>query len=205
VSIPATTWAFQQTDLPPTRRFVLVALADMLKMGQADCWPSIATLADRTGLSERSVRYALRDLEADHYVHVAPARRGRTPTYRLPWMMFGAGQRAGQVAKWERLYGGSSCPPPSDGDPETTEIDPETEVIHRKGGSSCPPPDGLTEPNPNEGGSSCPSGGQLLPLRGAALAPESLKNRNGIGRGSHELENARPEGMLQKVARSWTV
>lgn len=48
--------------LPAVPKFVLVSLADQAN-DQAVCWPSIQTLADRTGYSVRAVQNALRWLE----------------------------------------------------------------------------------------------------------------------------------------------
>lgn len=45
-----------------TMRFVLIALADNAN-DDGECWPSVATVARKTGLCERAVRQALRQLE----------------------------------------------------------------------------------------------------------------------------------------------
>ena len=47
------------------------------------CWPSVPTLAQRTGLSERHVRTSLRNLEAFDYV-VTERRAGQSSMYRIP-------------------------------------------------------------------------------------------------------------------------
>jgi hypothetical protein len=59
IHIMAQVW---QTDLPPTERLVLLALADCANH-EGECWPSIATLVRKTGASERTVQRALRVIE----------------------------------------------------------------------------------------------------------------------------------------------
>lgn len=54
-------WAWNQ-PLAPTQKLVLVALAWHSDDG-GTCWPSQARLARLSGLSERSVRRAAKDLE----------------------------------------------------------------------------------------------------------------------------------------------
>ena len=50
-----------------TQRFVLIALADNAN-DDGECWPSVATVSRKTGLCERSVRQALRQLEVDGWL-----------------------------------------------------------------------------------------------------------------------------------------
>jgi hypothetical protein len=78
-------WAMGVTGLSPAHKLLLVALAHCCngKAGAATCWPSQAKLCELTGLSERAVRYGLRELEARHLIATKPGR-GRTSTrYRL--------------------------------------------------------------------------------------------------------------------------
>lgn len=53
-----------------TLRFVLIALADNAN-DDGECWPSVATIGRKTGLCERAVRTALRQLEADGWLQTA--------------------------------------------------------------------------------------------------------------------------------------
>lgn len=55
MSNEALTWAFRQTEVKPGPRFVLVVLADMADERHS-CFPSVATIASRTGYSERAVK-----------------------------------------------------------------------------------------------------------------------------------------------------
>lgn len=47
------------------------------------CWPSVATLAQRTGLCERHVRTSLRNLERSAYL-LTEKRPGQSSMYRIP-------------------------------------------------------------------------------------------------------------------------
>ena len=67
--------------LPPARRAVLVALADMANHAGA-CWPSVATIARRACLSVRSVFAHLKALEGVG-VLMRRARIGRSSLYTL--------------------------------------------------------------------------------------------------------------------------
>ena len=46
-------------------RLVAIAIADRVNSDTQDCFPSVADIARRTGLNERSVQRHLRHLEAD--------------------------------------------------------------------------------------------------------------------------------------------
>jgi DNA-binding transcriptional ArsR family regulator len=67
-------WAFRQ-NLPATRKFVLVALADRCNKDTLRCDPSIRRLAEDTGLDERTVSRALVALEEDGYIKKIPRQR----------------------------------------------------------------------------------------------------------------------------------
>lgn len=61
--------AFNAIDLAPTPRFVLLALADHADAA-GRCYPSIARLAQRTGLSPRSIQASIKKLRAKGYIDV---------------------------------------------------------------------------------------------------------------------------------------
>lgn len=60
MAIPAIAWAFEQPCESPSQRFVLVALAYNAAGPDSEepgvCWPSIALIAKRVGMSERQVK-----------------------------------------------------------------------------------------------------------------------------------------------------
>ena len=66
----------------PTAHHVLLTLGSFVSDGQSDAWPSVATLASMTGLSERAVRTALRALEGANLVTTEYVS-GRASRYRL--------------------------------------------------------------------------------------------------------------------------
>ena len=57
-------------------RLVAIALADRVN-GDGNCWPSLADVARRTGMSERQVRRHIRQLEADGALTNLGQRPGR--------------------------------------------------------------------------------------------------------------------------------
>lgn len=76
VSLMARVW---HTDLEPMRRFVLLCLADAAN-DEGMCWPSVSAIVGKTGLSERFVRGAIRDLEARGYLKIE-RRSGRSTVF----------------------------------------------------------------------------------------------------------------------------
>ncbi|WP_419616153.1 helix-turn-helix domain-containing protein, partial [Thiolapillus sp.] len=63
MSILARDWAYSQALAAPAKP-VLVALAEHVSGEGRACWPSVSRLARMTGYAERTVRRALRALEA---------------------------------------------------------------------------------------------------------------------------------------------
>jgi DNA-binding transcriptional MocR family regulator len=70
-----------QTGLPTTDKIVLLALADCANEA-CECWPSIAHLAKKCSLSERSVYQAIAKFIATGWV-TKRTRPGRRGDYRL--------------------------------------------------------------------------------------------------------------------------
>ena len=70
------------TNLKPTSRLVLLALADHVnsKRPQMGCWPSVDRLCLRTGLAERTVQTALKHLEANGHIS-RKYRKNKTTVY----------------------------------------------------------------------------------------------------------------------------
>ena len=52
-----------ETNLPPGEKLVLLALADQAGDDGRQCWPSVETIAHKSGQGERTVRRALASLE----------------------------------------------------------------------------------------------------------------------------------------------
>ena len=62
MSVHAQAWAYDQKTGSPTRKAVLLALADRVNRETRRCDPLVETVAEQTELSERTVRRALDDL-----------------------------------------------------------------------------------------------------------------------------------------------
>lgn len=87
-------WAYEQRVGSPTRKAVLVALANAANHHSGLCFPSISRLAHETELSERAVRKALADL-CDQGLIVRERTRNLDGTfgryhYRFPQVERGA-------------------------------------------------------------------------------------------------------------------
>ncbi|MFD2473535.1 helix-turn-helix domain-containing protein [Amycolatopsis silviterrae] len=80
MSIEAINWALKHAQIPTDRRdssslaVVLIGLANHADPEGRNAFPSLATLAEYTRLSERSVRYALRHLERLELIRSADPR-----------------------------------------------------------------------------------------------------------------------------------
>jgi hypothetical protein len=71
-----------EIDLPPGEKLVLLALADQANDEGRQCWPSVATIARKSGQGERTVRRALDHLEkADHLTR--DHRDGNSTQYHI--------------------------------------------------------------------------------------------------------------------------
>jgi Helix-turn-helix domain len=70
----------QESPLGPWARLTAAALAEYASKGR--CWPSEPTLANCTGLSERTIRDAIAELERLGFLAIA-RRAGITNTYEL--------------------------------------------------------------------------------------------------------------------------
>ena len=78
MSITLVTLAFKLA-LPSTQKFVLVALCDSAN-DQGECYPSVATLAEKCSLGERTVQESVTALEALGHVR-REFRKGRSTIY----------------------------------------------------------------------------------------------------------------------------
>lgn len=126
MSAAASRWAWAVRGVTPTQKLVLVCLADHAGKDGGNCFPSIGRIVDECCLSERTVRYALRQLEDAGHI-VSSMRAGKSTTYSLP------------------VEGGQEMPPARDA--------PRQEMPRRgatgagEGGNRCP--HNHKEPSPN--------------------------------------------------------
>jgi len=88
MSVQATTWVWNHSKATEGALLVLLALADHAHPDGTHAYPSVASLARMTRLSERAVQYALRELQQLGEIEVTRAGggRGRTTEYRLSGM-----------------------------------------------------------------------------------------------------------------------
>jgi len=98
-------WVLRHSEETLGKRLVLLVLADHAHDDGTEAWPSLATIASETRLSERQVRYALRGLEASGAI--IETGRSRTGTHIYT------------VATGANIAGGS--PPPE----QVSQIAPE--------------------------------------------------------------------------------
>lgn len=88
------TWAFKQ-NLNPTQKIVLLALADYAD-DEARCWPAMRTLAEKSSLSERAVRNAIRSLEEVGYLTTETrVRPNGSQTSNVYWLNVPGGAARG--------------------------------------------------------------------------------------------------------------
>ncbi len=156
MSIEGIKAAFASPVASPTQKAVMVVLGNYANQDH-ECWPSIATIMGCTAFSERTVRSALRSLEASGLI----VRRDRTnargqTTSSSYFLAFVAQAEAGTVVPMARPRGAA------------------------KGGAAhAPSPqEGAGDaPAPAPGGAAAAGGrGQELPGEGAGAAPNPLLN-----------------------------
>src|ERR1022692_2851826 len=92
-----------QLDLPCTDKIVLLALADHAN-DTGICWPSITTIAKKTSLAERSVRYSLRRLEKAGHLSTQN-RYGRSHLFSVTPV---------SMNPLHKMHPGTTCPSASD-------------------------------------------------------------------------------------------
>jgi hypothetical protein len=180
-----------EANLPTTAKFVLVALADHAN-AEGLCWPSIARLCSRTGLSERAVRNALNLLEVRGELH----RRRRGPRSSIYQLTPGsdAAARGRLVA---RTYP-NPAPPAGHDDVGGRGITVQSGISHRPdrhGAVDCPaPPAGNT-------GTSCPLNlYESSPETKRTVIPDEVESRLGAGASL----SVRPEACIEpKGFQAW--
>lgn len=99
------TWVFEHSQSQGSARLVLLAIADRADEDGHDAWPSLAWLASKAKVSERTVRRALRELEAMGELRTGRQRGGST--YTRPDRRPNAYQI---VMKAREDNGGTDCP-----------------------------------------------------------------------------------------------
>jgi hypothetical protein len=175
-------WPLQ---MAPTPKAVLISLADQAN-DQGYCWPSIATLAERTCLCERTVRNAVRALEAMGLLRTdVGAMKSNRYVLRVREYLAGlerqraadqAAQAAAQAAAESTARGTVDAPSVADSPrqqmPPGSRCPPAADA--GEGGSSCPLT--IIEPNTNTPHTPHPSGGGRV---GPAESDGSVSGQGG--------------------------
>lgn len=107
MSIKVMTWVWEFSLTGGTERLTLLAIADNAADDGSNAWPSLATLARKTRLDERSVRRILRRLEEGGHIKVE-LNAGPSGTNRYTVLM----------------HRGEDSLPPGQNDPRTPESSP---------------------------------------------------------------------------------
>jgi hypothetical protein len=158
------TWVWEESPTKGTELLTLLAIADNAADDGSNAWPSLATLARKTRLEERSVRRIIRRLEkGGHLVIEVAAGPHGTNRYTV-------------VMTPDRLSGGPNAPR-TDCPPDNPTLPPDTARSPHPG-HSCVPRTSLnihrTSPRTRAVGGS--SGGKppaVPQQRGAALPPSA--------------------------------
>ncbi len=134
-------------QMPVEPRMVLTVMVDHAN-SEGVAWPMVETVATQAGVSERTARNAIRDLE------------------RLGWLTALSGQKGGRISTRYRV---NLTGRPFDSEPRGAPRAPQ-------GGAICPPGGQETPPRgagrARQGGTACPPGGQGVPARAAPRAPD---------------------------------
>jgi len=84
VSNSALTWAFKQSSLPASARFVLVAFANCANDKQrGDTYPSVRQLHEMTGLNRKTILAAVQMLVTRGFLSDTGRRKGRTKQVKV--------------------------------------------------------------------------------------------------------------------------
>ena len=86
MSIAVMNWVWANSSASGNERLVLLALADACSRDDGTgCWPSVATIARKANISDRTVRRVIARLEADGLVavHRGGSRAGSTNSYTV--------------------------------------------------------------------------------------------------------------------------
>jgi hypothetical protein len=85
LSVQAISWVLDHSESRLGTRHVLISIANHAKSDGTGAWPSVSTIARESKLSEREVRYALRELEKSGELKT---QKGKGPSgcnlYSLP-------------------------------------------------------------------------------------------------------------------------
>lgn len=179
MSVQAITYVLDHSEAAGSDRLVLIALANHACSEKAECWPSVRLLAREARCSERTVQYALRELE-----HAGRIRRQKAkgPQGTTRWrLVFDAATEADRPA----LPKGADAAPPAEPDdaPQGADAAPGADSAGAQdatpGGANDDTPGVQTSaPEPSEGTVREPSA-----AANAAAAGEPAGGSSSVGTG----------------------
>lgn len=129
-------WPLQ--GMTPAQKAVLISLSDNAN-DDGVCWPSVARICERTCLSERAVRNALRWLEEVKLL-TSHQRHGRSTWYTVTPAAYAPGISCPPAPR--APHPGTSCPPPRQEVPPTPAPDAPRTVSEPSGEPSEEPKKG---------------------------------------------------------------
>lgn len=132
MSIALMTEAFK-TDLPLTRKMVLLALCDNAN-DQGECYPSVSMLVGKCSMSERAIQTAIVELEKDGFLK-RDFRKGRSTLYVITNSTYWPKSTPAPRAPHPR----TTCTPASDALPQE---------VHPTPARGAPPPPQEVHPTP---------------------------------------------------------
>ena len=167
MSVKVMGWVWDQRGVPALQKLTLLALADHAN-DKGACWPGVADLVEKTGLSERAIHYHIKALEGNGFLKKVSRRRDDGSTASnlyhivLPWVqemaLVGATDAPGGVHQ-DHQGGATDAPLEPSLEPSLLELKKEN-VQRKKEGVVPPDLPGLHE--------------RFDPLLGASLVDEQI-------------------------------
>jgi hypothetical protein len=131
-------WVIEKSTLSGGPLVVLLMIANHAKTDGTGAWPSVATLAKESRMSERNVRYCIREAEfrGELLTHMKGGPYGSN-LYSLPLMGGAKIAPLGAVCdtgrgKMEQEMGQPSAPNPSLTIPKDKDVSPKVEVLNQR-------------------------------------------------------------------------
>ena len=110
ISVQALSWVFEHSDSRLGARHVLLSIANHAKSDGTGSWPSVDTISRESKVSEREVRYALRELEKSGELRTSMRNGPRgCNLYSLP-LMSKSKQEQGQTLQGQKPTQGGQNP-----------------------------------------------------------------------------------------------
>ncbi|MGY1733900.1 helix-turn-helix domain-containing protein [Geodermatophilus sp. SYSU D01045] len=197
MSVACMSWVFAHSTAAGADRLLLLAIADHAGDDGGDAWPSVPTLARKTGTSERSVQRGIARLQAGgHLVIERCSGRGGTNLYRVVMAPAGGVSLSPPAPDPAAPQG---CQPVTGDD-----LTPVTQPRHRRGDSQVSPErprTSLTPQPPASGGRSTTHRAQPAANRRAAgTNPRAVQAAVDADRRGRKLDAQAAERAIRRSA-----